>query len=181
MEKILLINACPRPCSRTFELTQAVLKELEGEITELKLYEMSLLALDFTGMEKRHQAAAKQDFSDSMFDEAKTFALADAVVIAAPYWDLMFPAALKVYLENITVCGMIRTGMWILYRAVIRCIKVCAVCLVCMRRFSEKRANACISIFCIGIMKTFAKCFSAIMRTLCSQIIIAPLQTVSLV
>jgi FMN-dependent NADH-azoreductase len=27
-------------------------------------------------------------------------------VIAAPYWDLMFPATLKAYLENITVSGM---------------------------------------------------------------------------
>ena len=28
------------------------------------------------------------------------------IVIAAPYWDLMFPAVLKTYLENITVTGI---------------------------------------------------------------------------
>ena len=27
-------------------------------------------------------------------------------MIAAPYWDLMFPAALKTYLENITISGI---------------------------------------------------------------------------
>ena len=31
---------------------------------------------------------------------------ADTIVIAAPYWDLAFPAVLKAYLENICVCGV---------------------------------------------------------------------------
>jgi FMN-dependent NADH-azoreductase len=31
---------------------------------------------------------------------------ADVIVIAAPYWDMMFPAVLKTYLENVTVSGI---------------------------------------------------------------------------
>ena len=36
----------------------------------------------------------------------KEFATADTIVIAAPYWDLSFPAVLKLYLENISVVGV---------------------------------------------------------------------------
>ena len=106
MNRILLVNACVRPCSRTLELTQAVLKKLDGCVEELRLYETSLPALDLERMERRGKAAQKRDFSHPDFDLAKQFAAADIVVIAAPYWDLMFPAALKAYLENITVSGI---------------------------------------------------------------------------
>lgn len=106
MDKILLINACFRPGSRTLELAQTLLTKLEGHIQEVRLQERSLPLLDLKGMEKRNQAAKEKDFSDPVFDAAKQFAAADVIVIAAPYWDLMFPAALKAYLENITVAGI---------------------------------------------------------------------------
>ena len=38
-----------------------------------------------------------------MFAPAWQFARADKIVIAAPFWDLCFPAILKIYLERITV------------------------------------------------------------------------------
>ena len=41
-----------------------------------------------------------------MFDLAKQFAEADEVIIAAPFWDLSFPAALKQYFEQINVLGI---------------------------------------------------------------------------
>ena len=106
MDKILFINACVRSCSRTLELTETLLQKLKGDIQEVRLHEIPLTALDLSGMEKRDQAAQKKDFSDPVFDAAKQFAAADVIVIAAPYWDLMFPAALKIYLENITVSGI---------------------------------------------------------------------------
>ena len=42
-----------------------------------------------------------------MFDYAKQFAGADTIIIAAPYWDLSFPATLKTYIENIYVTGIV--------------------------------------------------------------------------
>ena len=33
--------------------------------------------------------------------------LADTIVIAAPFWDFSFPAALKIYIENIYVTGIV--------------------------------------------------------------------------
>ena len=106
MDKILFINACVRPGSRTLALAETLLQRLEGDIREARLQELSLPALDLTSLEKRDHAARKEDFSDPVFDAAKQFAAADAIVIAAPYWDLMFPAILKTYLENITVSGI---------------------------------------------------------------------------
>jgi FMN-dependent NADH-azoreductase len=106
MDKILFLNACLRPCSRTLELAKVLLQRLQGDIEEVRLCEMPPQALDLNGMEKRHQAAAAKVFSDPLFDAAKQFADADIIVIAAPYWDLMFPAVLKTYLENITVSGI---------------------------------------------------------------------------
>ena len=41
-----------------------------------------------------------------VFEMARQFALADEIVIAAPYWDLSFPAVLKQYLEQINVVGV---------------------------------------------------------------------------
>ena len=46
-------------------------------------------------------------YDDTMFDYAKQFAAADVIVIAAPFWDLSFPAILKIYLENIYVTGIV--------------------------------------------------------------------------
>lgn len=106
MDKILFINACVRPCSRTLELAKTLLQRLKGEILEVRLQEMPMAALDLNGLEKRDQAAQKNDFSDPVFTAAKQFAAADIIVIAAPYWDLMFPATLKTYLENITISGI---------------------------------------------------------------------------
>ena len=106
MDKILFINACNRPDSRTLELANTLLENLSGKVEELRLYEAAISPLDFLGVEKRNKAVQNNDFSDSTFDMAKQFAAADVIVIAAPYWDLMFPSVLKVYLENITVSGI---------------------------------------------------------------------------
>ena len=106
MKKILFINACIRPCSRTLEMAKALLNKAEGTIEEIALDKLDLDPLDFVGLEKRNQAVSNRDFTDPSFDLAKQFAAADVIVIAAPYWDLMFPAILKTYLENVAVCGL---------------------------------------------------------------------------
>ena len=106
MDKLLFLNACVRPGSRTLDLAKALLQKQKAQIQEVNLYEAQLPALDLSGIETRHLAAQEKDFSDPVFDAAKQFAQADVIVIAAPCWDLMFPAVLKTYLENITVSGI---------------------------------------------------------------------------
>ena len=104
---ILYINCCVREESRTNKLAQAVLQQLDGEIVDLNLYEENLRSLDRETLVKRTALIEKEDFSSSMFDYAKQFAAADEIVIAAPYWDLSFPAMLKVYFENIYITGIV--------------------------------------------------------------------------
>ena len=103
----LYINCCVREESRTDRLARAVLQKLGGDFTELKLYEANLKPLDRDTMNKRTALIERGDYSDPMFDYAKQFASADTIVIAAPYWDLSFPATLKIYIENIYVTGIV--------------------------------------------------------------------------
>jgi len=102
----LFINACVRPNSRTKQLADCVLSKLNDEVVEIKLAEENILPLDLKTLEKRLTYIEKQDYSDNMFRFAKQFAQAETIVIAAPYWDLSFPAMLKNYIENVNVLGI---------------------------------------------------------------------------
>ena len=51
MEKILFINACARPNSRTYELAKSVLSEIKGNVEEVDLYKITLTPLDFAGID----------------------------------------------------------------------------------------------------------------------------------
>ena len=106
MAEILFVNACVRPHSRTLELAKRVLEQLSGEVEEVKLYNEKLSPLDLAEMEIRGKAARTKDFSGEVFALARQFARAETIVIAAPYWDLMFPAVVKTYFEKITVNGL---------------------------------------------------------------------------
>jgi FMN-dependent NADH-azoreductase len=106
MSDILFINACVRENSRTLSLAKHVLLSLGGKAEEVKLYEADLAPLDAEGMKARDEASRSKDFSDSRFDLARQFASAETIVIAAPYWDLSFPAILKTYFEAVTVNGL---------------------------------------------------------------------------
>ena len=106
MEKILFINACVRPNSRTLELANYVLSKLSGRVEEVKLYNEQLLPINLEELQTRDNCAKSNNFTNSIFNYAKQFANAQTIVVAAPYWDLMFPAVLKCYLEKITVNGL---------------------------------------------------------------------------
>ena len=104
--KILFVNACVRPNSRTLELANHMIDKLSGQVQEVKLYNEDLSPLGLAEIELRDKAFQNKDFSNSVFNLAKQFANAQTIVIAAPYWDLMFPAVLKCYFEKITVNGL---------------------------------------------------------------------------
>ena len=109
MSEILFINACARENSRTLALAKHVLARLGEAVDEVDLYKIGISPLDADGMRARDAACAAGDFSDRRFDLAKQFVAAKTIVIAAPYWDLMFPAVLKTYFEAVTVNGLVFT------------------------------------------------------------------------
>ena len=106
MEKILFVNACVRENSRTLDIAKIVLEKLNNAYTEVNLQKTDLKPLNRESLDIREKLILQDDFSDTMFSLAKDFAAADTIVIAAPYWDLAFPALLKIYLEQITVSGI---------------------------------------------------------------------------
>lgn len=103
MENILYINSCPRENSRTKDLAEHLLSKLNGQITEVNLYKNQPLPLDEDTLNKRSNLIENGIYDDKMFNLANQFANADIIVISAPFWDLLFPAVLRCYIENITV------------------------------------------------------------------------------
>ena len=103
---ILFINACARKDSRTKILANYLLAKLNSNVEERNLTQTTLLPLSEEVLERRTALADKQDFNHPLFELAKEFAAADSIVIAAPFWDLSFPALLKTYIENINVIGI---------------------------------------------------------------------------
>lgn len=106
MDNILFIDATNHPQSRTKILAEYLLSKLTGKVSSVKLYETPIPEMNQEFSTWRSQCCDNLDFTDSYFDLAKQFTQADYVVIAAPYWDLSYPAKLKQYLEAVTINGI---------------------------------------------------------------------------
>ena len=105
-QPILFINACVREASRTRELAEKLLAKLGRPFEELRLDEIAFPVTNEAYLNTRDRLIAAGDLQDPFFDLARQFAEAETIVIAAPYWDLSFPAMLKQYLEQINVVGI---------------------------------------------------------------------------
>lgn len=103
---ILFINACVRENSRTLILAKSILSSMPGEVIEVNLNQENIPPLNRELLEKREYLLRCESKDDPMLYYARQFANADEIVIAAPFWDLSFPAILKVYMEHITVAGI---------------------------------------------------------------------------
>ena len=112
MKKVLVLDACiRREESRTKKLLDravGVMKELH-EDWSFEILEVDRLSIRFFDQEslmERDRLLAEGRRDHPRFDLAHQFGEADAIVIGAPFWDLSIPAALKVYIENISVDGI---------------------------------------------------------------------------
>lgn len=107
--KVLFVNACMRgEKSRTLVLCKDYLAKLQAKYPDAVIEEINLDSLEIqpqTGdfIERRDVFLKANYFDDEMFSLAKQLIAADHVVIGAPYWDLSFPAKLKMYLERCSV------------------------------------------------------------------------------
>lgn len=105
-KRILFVNACVRKDSRTRRLAGHLLGLLGGNAEEARLEDAAFPVADEAFLSKRDGLIAEGRLDDPMFALARQFAEADTVVIAAPCWDHSFPAALKQYIEQISVVGL---------------------------------------------------------------------------
>lgn len=103
---ILFVNSCVRKESRTERLARRLLEKLGGEYTEINLEKENLSPLTEKTLKIRTELLARGEISSPAFARARQFADADIIVIAAPFWDMSFPASLKIYIENICVMGI---------------------------------------------------------------------------
>ena len=108
MKKLLFVNACVRSeHSRTLHIAERYIDTLKAkddiEVTEKNLCRESLSFItdsDFdpeSGELRSGQNAAL----------AREFAEADEIVIAAPFWEFMFPAIFSCYLEAVSIPGIV--------------------------------------------------------------------------
>ena len=102
----LFVNACPRKDSRTKLLADDLLRKLNGTVCGRNLAETALWPLTEQTLVQRENLVRQGNFSHPLLALAKEFATADCIVIAAPCWDLSFPALLKLYIEHINVVGV---------------------------------------------------------------------------
>ncbi|SFD04363.1 NAD(P)H-dependent oxidoreductase [Butyrivibrio sp. YAB3001] len=103
---ILFVDACVRKDSRTKRIAEAILEKLNEDVVCVSLEEISFDVMDEANLKKRDELIAKGAYDDDMFALARQFSQAGIIVIAAPYWDLSFPAMLKQYIETINVLGV---------------------------------------------------------------------------
>ena len=103
---ILFVNACVRKQSRTLILAKRLLDTLDGEIKEVRLENVDFPVLDEEFINRRDALKKAGEYGDPIFALGRDFASADSIVIAAPYYDLSFPAMLKQYFEQINVGGL---------------------------------------------------------------------------
>ncbi|MCQ2419525.1 MAG: NAD(P)H-dependent oxidoreductase [Clostridia bacterium] len=109
MRNVLFVDCCIRgEQSRTWDLAQAFLSALPAdcEVTHLRLTEQALQPLTGEYFEARQKLLDAGQKDHPRFFYAHQFQQADLIVIAAPFWDLAFPALLKIYIEQISVDGI---------------------------------------------------------------------------
>ena len=99
MRKLVVIDACVRQSdSRTLRIAEPLIKALAQRYTVLRynLPEMEIVPLD-PGLFAERGAGVIPVWAK---EAASAIAGADRILIAAPFWDMSFPAVLKCFFEQ---------------------------------------------------------------------------------
>ncbi|MBD7911907.1 MULTISPECIES: FMN-dependent NADH-azoreductase [Clostridium] len=113
MSKILYIKANVKANgeSRTFKVSDSFIEEYKknnpsDEVITLDLYTENINFLKPDDLTKIFGPKDENSKSDPILKYAYQFAEADKYVIAAPMWNLSFPAILKAYIDYISIVGI---------------------------------------------------------------------------
>lgn len=113
--KLLFVDCCISqrgPDSRTRALADAFLRAFQAAHPDAEIETVMpepLLALKPFApdmLDERDALASVGAWDAPVFDLARQFRGADGIVVAAPFWDLSFPAALRTYIEYISANGL---------------------------------------------------------------------------
>ena len=111
MTNALYIDCCIRgEQSRTKRLAEAFLAVYGARedvaLTRLTLMDEPLIPFSNGFFWQREGLLERGELDHPRFRYAHQFQQAQRIIIAAPFWDLSFPALLKVYIENLCVQGI---------------------------------------------------------------------------
>ena len=104
MKNLIYINACMRAGSRTQRIATPIIEELRKNynVETIDLTKDLYPVADNCTLEDRNQGIVPPEHVAL----AKKIAASDRIVIAAPFWDMSFPSALKVFFENMSLFGV---------------------------------------------------------------------------
>lgn len=97
--------------SRTRALAEAFLSAFRESHPGAEVENVTLEALDLkpfrpAALNRRDELASVGAFGAPVFDLARQFQAADKIAAAAPFWDLSFPAVMRIYIEHISANGL---------------------------------------------------------------------------
>ena len=95
--KIAVIDSTIREESRTRKILNNVLKSFDESL--FKVYNINDYDLEVTNSHNFDKKNSEEQF----FKIAKEIASYDGLVIAAPFWDMTYPAELKVFIEKLSI------------------------------------------------------------------------------
>ena len=112
--KLLFIDGCISqrgPASRTRALAEAFLSAFRESHPGAEVETVTLEALDFkpflpAALNQRDELASAGAFGAPVFGLARQFQAADKIAAAAPFWDMSFPAVMRIYIEHISANGL---------------------------------------------------------------------------
>ncbi len=112
MSTLLYVHANPKPkgTSRTLRISHAFVEEYKQShpgdtVIELDLYKENIGFLNNESV-LMHNVQPGEGRDHPQLKYAYQFLEADKIVIAAPFWNLSFPAIIKAYLDYVTVSGI---------------------------------------------------------------------------
>ncbi len=117
-----MIDSCMREGSRTKRILRAAMEVLSGKY-DVEVIDVNALALPPVNPKTLAERSSGIVPEESV-TVARRIASADRIVIAAPFWDMSFPAALKAFFENMSLFGVTFTDNGRTCEGLCRCRRV---------------------------------------------------------
>ena len=101
MKKLFHIDSCLRTGSKTKRIADALIDRLSEryEVETIRLSDYDFPIVKDEILNDRSNGIVPEEYVNI----ARKIAAADRLVISAPFWDMSFPSALKVFLENMSL------------------------------------------------------------------------------
>lgn len=108
--KILVIDSCIRDNSKTRIVLKSFMDVLKQKYDDIKTIHLNnnkkLVPLNNELLSKRDNDCYNMTFDDDYYDFAKEIKKCDVVIVAAPFYDLCFPAVFKTFIEQTLVYNL---------------------------------------------------------------------------